>query len=372
MKIAIDARIISSETGRYVRELIANLAHIDTANEYLVLLRTQDLQDFTPPNPRFQAVEAEFKNYGFAEQIGLHRLLKQLKPDLVHFCMPQQPLLYTKAAVTTIHDLNLLRITANDDMNWLELRIKKIVFAALLWIVARRSAHIIVPSTYTKQDLQRFSGVMSDKITVTYEGAMQPTAAPKAVPAYQSVPFIMYVGRAEPYKNNRGLIEAHQLLLTKFPELRLAIVGKKDALRQADMAWVEKRGYKNVDFTGFLSDEELAWLYANARAYVQPSFMEGFGLPGLEAMANGAAVVSSDTTCLPEIYGDAALYCNPKDTADIAKSIEEVVAHDMVRQRLIASGAEQIKKYSWQRMAEQTLVVYAKALSLGPSSSRTD
>jgi glycosyltransferase involved in cell wall biosynthesis len=362
MKIAIDARIISSETGRYVRELITHLERIDTENDYLILVRTQDLPRYTLTNPRFQLVEADFPNYSFGEQIGLNRLLRRLQPDLVHFCMPQQPLLYTKPAVTTVHDLNLLRITAND-MGWLELRVKKAIFAGLLWLVARRSTHVITPSTYTKDDLLRFSGISESKVTVTYEGAVKPAATPKPVPAYQSVPFIMYVGRAEPYKNNRGLIEAHQLLLANFPDLRLVIVGKKDDLREADMAWVEERGYKNVDFTGFLSDEEVAWLYANSRAYVQPSLMEGFGLPGLEAMANGAAVVSSNTTCLPEIYGDAVHYCNPKDPANMAKAIEEVVANDMLRQQLITKAAAQVKKYSWQRMAEETMVVYAKALS---------
>jgi glycosyltransferase involved in cell wall biosynthesis len=363
MKIAIDARIISSETGRYIRELVANLEQIDTTNDYLILVGSDDFQRLSSPNPRFQYIKADFKNYSFAEQLGFNRFLRQLQPDLVHFCMPQQPLLYTKPAVTTIHDLNLLRITANDDMNWLELRIKKIVFAALLWVVARRTSHVITPSIYTKQDLQRFSGIADSKITVTYEGAVQPSTAPKPMPTYQSVPFVLYVGRAEPYKNNRGLIEAHQLLLTNHPDLRLVIAGKIDALREADIAWVEKQGYKNVDFSGFVSDEELVWLYANARAYVQPSLMEGFGLPGLEAMAYGAAVVSSNTTCLPEIYGDAARYCNPTDSADMAKAIEAVITNDMLRQELIDKAAAQVKKYSWRRMAEETLVVYAKALS---------
>lgn len=362
-RIAIDARIYSSGTGRYMRELIAHLEAIDNNNDYLILLRTKDLSAYKPTNPRFKAVEADFKDYSFGEQLGLNGLLRQLKPDLVHFCMPQQPLLYTKPAVTTVHDLNLLRITDNDDMGSLELRVKKLVFRGLLWIVARRASRIIVPSNYTKEDLQRFSGIGDNKITLTYEGAAQPAGSPKPVAAYQNVPFIMYLGRAEPYKNNRGLIEAHQQLLAKHPDLRLVIASTIDVLRKSDMAWVEKQGYKNIDFVGFVPDEESAWLYANARCYIHPSFMEGFGLPGLEAMANGAALVSSNATCLPEVYGDAAHYFDPHKPGDMARAIEDVLSNDDLRQQLVTKGPQKASQYSWRRMAEQTLAVYTDVLA---------
>lgn len=358
MRIAIDARIINTGTGRYIERLLHYLEDLDTANDYLILVRRADIDYYQPQNPRFTVVEADFGDYSFSEQFGLNRLLRQLKPDLVHFCMPQQPLLYTKPAITTVHDLNLLRITANDDMNWLELRIKRVVFATLLWIVAHRTKHIIAPSNYTKQDLLRFSGVPPGKITVTYEGGATPFKTREPMPIYQNVPFIMYVGRAEPYKNNRGLILAHQQLLAKHPKLRLLIVGPTDILRKADMAWVQKQDYRQVEFTGFISNAQQAWLYANCQAYVQPTLMEGFGLPGLEAMANGAAVLSSNTTCLPEIYGDAAHYFDPRQPADIARAIDDVLSNPALRQKLIAKSAKQAQQYSWQRMAEQTLTIY--------------
>ena len=359
MKIAIDARIIRSGTGRYIRELVANLEQIDHANDYLILVRRADLHYYQPRNPRFRLVEADFADYSWQEQWQFNQLLRSLNVDLVHFCMPQQPLLYTKPAVTTVHDLNLLRITTNDSMGWLELRVKQLVFRALLWTVARRAQRLITPSHFTEADLQRFAHVAADKIIVTYEGGVTPAVRTQPLPTYQNVPFIMYLGRAEAYKNNRALIEAHQNLLTTYPDLRLAIVGAIDDLRQADMAWVTARGYKNVDFTGFVSDEQQAWLYANCRAYVMPSLMEGFGLPALEAMAGGAAVVSSNTTASPEILGDAAHYFDPHKTGDLARAITDVLADEALRRRLITKGATQAKKYSWRRMAEQTLAIYS-------------
>src|SRR5688572_21950850 len=153
MKIAIDARIISTSTGRYIERLVHNLEKIDHENEYLILVRKKDLGYYSPSNPNFTVIEADFPDYSFSEQIDFGRFLYSLNVDLVHFCMPQQPLLYTKPAVTTVHDLNLLRITANDDMGTVELRIKKMIFKILLWIVAHRSRKIITPTNYTKQDL---------------------------------------------------------------------------------------------------------------------------------------------------------------------------------------------------------------------------
>ncbi|HEU5188006.1 MAG TPA: glycosyltransferase family 1 protein [Candidatus Saccharimonadales bacterium] len=368
MKIAIDARKITGTTGRYALELIKNLEQLDSVNEYKILVLKGEESYFTPENKNFQVVVADFPPYSFAEQLGFNNFLRRLRPDLVHFCMPQQPLLFTGPAITTVHDLNLLRITSNDDMGHLELRIKKAVFAGLLWVVARRAKHLLVPSHYTKDDLVKFSRVSPRRISVTHEGSFETLAKPQSMPSLKNKKFLLYVGRAEPYKNNRRLIEAHQQLLKTNPDLRLVIVGKKDILRHADMQWVKAKGYKNIDFIGFVSNEQLAWLYAQCQAYVAPSLMEGFGLPGLEAMAYGAPVVSSNTTAQPEVYGKAALYFDPRSSNEMAKAIERVLANTQLRGQLIKKGEVQNKKYSWLRMAEQTLQIYQQTLK----TSETD
>ena len=362
MTIAIDARIIATTTGRYVERLIHYLEKLDTENDYLILVRKRELDYYKPTNPRFTIIEADFPDYSFDEQLGLKKLLDKLQPDLVHFCMPQQPVLYKGATVTTVHDLNLLRITSNDDMNPIELRIKKQIFRALLKRVAKKSRHIVTPSEYTKQDLVRFSGISPEDVTVTLEGADTVEATPFPVAELEDTPFIMYVGRAEPYKNNRRLIQAHQQLLEKHPNLRLAIVGVKDILRQEDMKWAKNKNCKNVDFLGFVSDAQLAWLYKNTKAYVFPSEMEGFGLPGLEAMSYGAPVASSNTTSLPEIYKDGAHYFDPFSVDDMANAINDVMTNASLRKKIIANGKKIHASYSWERMAKQTLAVYKAAL----------
>lgn len=361
-KIVIDARIISSGTGRYIERLLTNLEQLGTKHEFVVLVPEKDREYWQPTKPNFRVEVADFANYSWDEQIKFHDFLKDLNADLVHFCMPQQPLLYGGRKVTTVHDLNLLRITETDDMSPLVLKIKQLIFGQLLKRVAKSSAAILAPSDYTKHDLVAYSGIDEGKVTVTYEAADKLAASPTPLAYFDKRQFILYVGRAEPYKNNRGLMRAHQLLLSKFPALELVIVGKKDEFRARDEAWAFEAGYKNITVTGFVSNAQLVWLYEHCAAYVFPSFMEGFGLPGLEAMYHGAPVVSSDATCLPEIYGDAALYTDPRNPTTMATDIETLLTDKKLADALRKKGHEQAKKYSWRRMAEQTLEVYEQAL----------
>lgn len=149
-------------------------------------------------------------------------------------------------------------------------------------------------------------------------------------------PYILYVGNDYPHKNLK----------------RLKLAFKKLNL-----------DYELVLITDFVSDKELDKLYKNASLYVCPSLHEGFGLPSLEAMARGIPVVSSNATCLPEILGEAVIYFNPLDVDDMTEKIKKTLLNDRVKKELIRKGFEQVKKYSWQKMAKQTLKVYQEILT---------
>lgn len=358
--IAIDARIIKSSTGRYVERLLHYLEKTDSDNDYTILVRAKDKDYYVPTNPRFTVKVADFADYSFSEQIGFKKLLDSLSPDLVHFCMPQQPVLYTGKHVTTIHDLTLLK-TYNSDKNWLVFHAKQLVGRFVFKHVAKSSSHIIAISEYTKQDILNFVSVPAEKITVTLEAADVIDTTPVAY-EHPFKQFIMYVGSQSDYKNIRRLGDAHQKLLATHPDLGLILVGKVNDSAKINQAYFEKQGYKNILFTGFVSDEELAWLYSNTSAYVFPSLMEGFGLPGLEAMGYGAPVASSDATCLPEINGDAAVYFDPLSVDDMVKSIASILDDQTLKESLVKKGYAQFKKYSWERMAQQTHAVYMDAL----------
>lgn len=147
-------------------------------------------------------------------------------------------------------------------------------------------------------------------------------------------PYILYVGNDYPHKN----LERLKLAFKKI---------KQDGF-----------DYELVLITKFISEQELDNLYRNASLFVFPSLYEGFGLPPLEAMARGVPVASSNATCLPEILGDAAIYFNPLNIDDMVEKIKKSLIDRELRERLIKEGFEQIKKYSWQKMARETRDIY--------------
>ena len=361
MHIAIDARIINSSTGRYVERLVTYLQEVDTDNEYSILVPTKDRDFWKPRNKNFTVRTVDFDNYSFAEQLGFKKYLKKLNADLVHFCMPQQPIGYKGKKVTTFHDLTLLN-TYNSEKNWLVFHAKQQVGKYVFKKVIEDNNEIITISNFTQQALINFSPLAAEKSVVIYESSDVAQIAPKKY----EVPFknyILYVGQQSDYKNIKRLGDAHQILLAKYPDLGLVLVGKKNASALANEAYFNNRKYKNIHFTDFVEDPQLSWLYTHASAYVFPSLMEGFGLPGLEAMGYGTPVVSSNATCLPEVYGPAAHYFNPLDTSDMAEAIDQVLSDDTIRTRLSKAGYKQIKKYSWKKMAKETHAVYMRVLN---------
>lgn len=360
--IAIDARIINSSTGRYIERLLTYLEKLDSPHQFSVLVRARDKDFWKPTKDNFKVVVADYHQYTVAEQTKFHRFLKRLDADLIHFCMPQQPILYKGKAVTTVHDLNLLRIKENEGMSIPILKIKQLIFAKLLRIVTKRSVFVLTPTNYTKEDLLKFQPVDKNKVVVTYEAADLVSDTEEPVKRFDGKKFLVVVGRAEKYKNQRGAIEAHQQLLKNHPDLWLVIIGKRDQTSRDLEAWTKKHGYKQIEFFGFATDAQLAWFYNHCAAYVFPSFMEGFGLPPLEAMRHGAPVVSSNATCLPEVLGDAAIYFDPARSDEMAEKIARVLDDDTLQKDLVSKGSAQANKYSWLRMAEQTLEVYNKSL----------
>lgn len=359
--IVVDARELRTSSGRYIERLLNYLQDIDKTNDYRVLLKPADMDGWNPKNPKFTKLFCHFKEFTFSEQIGLLAQIKRIKPDLVHFAFVQQPILYRGKVVTTMHDLTTARFR-NPSKNFLVFAFKQLVYRRVNKIVARKSDAIITPTQYTKEDVAKFARINSRKITVTYEAADRIEGIPKPIEQLVNQSFILYIGRSVPHKNLVRLMASFVLLKQKHPELKLVLAGKKDALYRRLEKRAEDMGAGDTVFTGFVSEEELKWLYKNTEAYVFPSLSEGFGLPGLEAMIEGAPVVSSHATSLPEVYGEAAIYFDPYDITDMAAKINQVLTNKKLRSQLVKNGRKQAAKYSWRRTAEQTLSVYNSVL----------
>jgi glycosyltransferase involved in cell wall biosynthesis len=360
-RIAIDARESGTSTGRYVDKMIEYIYRLNPKHDFVILAKSHRVGFLKSIAPTFEIVDSNFREFTFAEQLGFKKHIKKINPDLVHFPMPQQPIWYNGRVVTTIHDLTTLQFR-NPSKNWLIFSFKQQVYKMVLKKAARKSIKVITGSRYTKNDIKNFTGISASKIEITNEAADKITNKAEPIEALAGKKFIMYVGRPQPHKNLHRLIEAFLLLKSDQPDLWLVLAGKQDELYRQHQKYVQDNDITNILFTGFISDGELRWLYENTSAYVFPSLSEGFGLPGMEAMIQGAPVVSSNATCLPEIYGDAAAYFDPLDISDIAAKIDVVLQNNKLRNEMIKNGRKQAAKYSWNKLAKETLAIYESCL----------
>ena len=361
-RIVIDARESGTTTGRYVDKLIEYIHKLKPNHEIIVLTKSHRIEYMQKIAPRFTVLKCDYSEFGFAEQTLFMWQLYRLSPDLVHFCMVQQPILYLGRVVTTMNDLTTLRFD-NPSKNKLIFKTKQLIYGYVNKIAARKSKKIITYTDYVKDDIARFTRINSRKVKTIFLAADPITEKAKPIESLVTKQFIMYVGRPQPHKNLSRLIEAFQQLQQKHPDLHLVLAGKIDVLYRRHERRVKRANIQNVVFTDFISDGQLRWLYEHCAAYVFPSLSEGFGLPGLEAMQHGAPVASSNATCLPEVYGNAAEYFDPTDVSDMANKINKLLTNSKRKSELVKLGTKQSARYTWRKTAEETLAVYDDILA---------
>jgi len=355
--------------GRITRELIRALAEIDHENEYLLIhVKGTEIGEGFPPN--FSTLTLPFD-----ERMAtlLWQRLKLPLPidfltgslDLFHspdFVLP--PLRRGKALVT-IHDLTFLIHPECADprlVSYLTRRVPRAI---------ERASVVLADSECTKKDLVRLLGAPKGKIEVVYGGvsaAFAPVTDEGVLRRAQEEygldrPFILSVGRLEPRKNLGRLIEAYWLLSQEADiRHRLLLVGDKGWLYDGLFAQVGKLKLENnVIFLGFVPDDDLPALLSLADVFAYPSLYEGFGLPPLEAMACGTPVVASNTSCLPEVLGEAALFIDPTDVRPLAETLHRVLTDEELRQDMSKRGLARATQFSWSTSAQKLLAVYEEA-----------
>jgi glycosyltransferase involved in cell wall biosynthesis len=377
MKIGIDARFFGSlgkGLGRYTQKLIENLEKISArggpasggGHQYFVFLRKENFNDYQPKNKNFQKVLSDYPWYSFSEQVNMPRILNKYKLDLVHFPHFNVPLLYRKKFIITIHDLILLHFstlkstTLNPIFYWL----KFLAYKAVIRSAVKRSKKIIAVSNFTKSDILNHYSIPQEKIVVTHEATddIQENSAFSSEGILKKYgimkPYIMYVGNAYPHKNLEALVLAYRNIKNK--KLQLVLVGKEDYFYSRLKELTEKEKISNVLFAGFVPDEELDVIYKNSLFYIFPSLYEGFGLPPLEAMIRGIPVAASNIPCLKEILGENAFYFDASKKENISRAIDEYSENQKLREELSGKGILWTKKYSWEKMAKETLNEYER------------
>lgn len=367
MRIGIDARMagIHGGHGRYLRHLITNLATLtpppgtpDTV--YTLFVLETDRALFTHlPSKRFTIVTADIPWYTIREQIEFPKIIESAGVDLMHFPHWNIPLRYRGPFVTTIHDLTLRRFPGRDTSTrgYLLYCFKKIGYRLALRRAIYRSQHIIVPSRFVEEEIHHWYPSAKTPITVITEGA--PHVEPVTARATAS-PYLLYVGVAYPHKNLLRLVRAFMRYKDSRPEdkTRLILVGERNRfylqLEEKIAAQFPRALGHTIEIRGAVTDRQLRDLYCGARGVAYVSLSEGFGLPPLEALAYGVPVLASNTSCLPEILADAAVYTDPTSIDAIAVGITTLLNDEDARARTLAAAPAILAKYSWQRMAHDT------------------
>ena len=265
-----------------------------------------------------------------------------------------------KKIVTTVHDFSFILHRDFHPKERIE-HFEKYFFKNIV-----KSDMIITGSYFSKQEILERLNFNEERIKVIYHGLNH-----ALFKVYDDIKldfelpqkFILSVGSIEPRKNLEGLLKAYNLLDKKVKdEYKLVLVGFKGWENKELMQLITK-DEKNISYLGFISDEELAKVYNKAICFVFASFYEGFGLPILEAMACATPVLSSNTTSMPEVGADAALYCNPNDTEDIKNKLEQLLSDKNLQNSMIEKGLQRVQEFSWEKSASEHIKVFEELLN---------
>lgn len=383
MRIGIDCRkILNPEAGEvggvahYTHYLVTELLKLDQQNEYVLFFDNRILD--TKPYKKKNVTIREFPFYQYKRYLPLaysHMLISAFimreKLDLFHSPATLLPYLYTGRSIITVHDFAIYEHPEWFPRNYLsrqQLSTKMLVPRSI-----RAAAHILAISEHTKKDLQKHFHVSENRVRVIPLGVSRESVAPDApakIKAHFRLPehIFLFLGTIEPRKNIEGLIAAFRVAFAKFKNAKTLVVAggrgwKNESIFKAVAAankalepW--QGGHPPVRFLGPVSHEHKLALIAGATAFVWPSLYEGFGLPVLEAMSLGAPVLTSNTTSLPEVVGDAALLVNPSREHDIADALVRLDHEPELRKSLTEKGKARAQQFSWKTTAEKTLEVY--------------
>jgi glycosyltransferase involved in cell wall biosynthesis len=314
---------------------------------------------------KINPIKIDFKYFLWHQKLPLKNELRKF--DIIH--NPYQfPIIlnFKQKYIVTIHDL--IQILFPNENQKIVYICQKMMFPKIVQSIDK----IISDSHHTKQDIIKHFKIPEDKIKVIHLAASEnyrPLNEKEIINIKQkynlNYPFILYVGTLEPRKNIPTLLKALYKLKKQGIKHKLVITGKKGWKYKSIFETIDKLNLqKDVIFTGYVPDEDLPALYNAADLFVYPSLYEGFGLPPLEAMQCGTPVITSNTSSLPEVVGDAGIMVNPYDVDELANKMYEVLTNDGLREELSKKGLERAKLFSWKKCAEEHLKVYEEVYNM--------
>ncbi|MDP3685236.1 MAG: glycosyltransferase family 1 protein [bacterium] len=367
MRIGIDARAYGwTGIGRYARNLLATVttearAATDAPLEFVVFVPARYARDVSEL-PHTTAIPVRDSYYSWYEQAGFLLRLLATKVDLIHFLNFNAPIGYRRPFVVTIHDLTRFHFPGERHRS----RFHQWAYAKVFSSAVHGAERIIAVSQFTKEELiQKFPSV-APKVSVISEGVEErffasPASSDNAVLRRLGIPtpYVLYVGLWMKHKNLPGLLEAFKAARAAGFAGSLVVTGDEGSGGEHVRHVPEAAELRDaLILPGRVSDEDLPTLYRHARAFVFPSFSEGFGLPPLEAMASGTPVIAARASSLPEILGDAALYADPHSPKQIAAALLLLEADPHLRRQLQDRGRNRAAQFSWAQCGRETLALY--------------
>jgi len=366
--IAIDARKLSDfGIGTYIHNLVSSLGEIDTENQYVLFVGQQSTTELDELPENFRVVIERSPSYSIRELIALSWRLFRLRLDLYHSTHYVLPAVVPCRAVVTIHDIIHLLYP--------EFLPSPLAFFYAQRMIRRslsRGDRIIAVSQNTKTDLMDYFKVDGRKIRVVYSGVtdrfrerLSPSQIDTWLQEYEiQQPYLLFVGNPKPHKNLDNVIKAFARALEIYNfQGELVCVGDREGMELKIRHRAEQMGVGDrIRLIGHVPDAALPALYQGATLFLFPTLYEGFGLPVVEAMASGVAVITSNTSALKEIAEGYSQQVNPLDVDEMAKAIAQCMADSDHRQALVKLGLRRAEDFRWTRTAQQTLEVYLSAL----------
>ena len=359
MKIAIDIQTTLGQPtgfGFYVSNLVRELNLIKSEFEFS-LIRPVSEVDFSTPQ-RF-----------IWDQFILPRRAMRAKAALLHQPCFSASFIFRGPVVVTIHDIISILYPENIPFA------SRMFYSKWMPFSYRKAAQIITISESTKKDITRVLEIPEKTITVIplavderFKKAAPRNEVEEVIRKYGvRGNYILHLGTLEPRKNLGFLIEVFASLIRdkRHKDLNLVIASKKGWYYEGLFEKVKALGLeKRIIFTGYVDDSDKPALYKGAKIFAFPSLYEGFGLPPLEAMASGVPVVSSNTSSLPEVVGEAGILLSPKDKRGWVKAISSLCLSNGLIQKMKGQSKKQADKFSWETVAQKTIEVYRRALNL--------
>ncbi|WP_435357027.1 glycosyltransferase family 4 protein [Emticicia sp. SJ17W-69] len=348
-------------------ELIRALQVIDSKNEYFVFVKADEDHTCLSETSNFHIIQVPGGNYVFWEQVMLPIYAKKYGVDILHCTSNTAPMFLSMPLVLTLHDVIFMEKTSgkNTSSNY-----QKFGNLYRKWLVPKivgKCQQIVTISAVEQANISKVLGLNKDAIAVVHNGVSGRFGVKPSAETLNEVrnklhleeDFFLFLGNVEPRKNVGNTVKAFVLFAKINPKVKLVITGLKQSFVEDILNEIGEIDYlKRFVLAGFVEENVLLTLYAEAKVFLYPSLREGFGLPILEAMAFGTPVVTSNISAMPEVAGDAAFLVNPYSVEEIATAMQTAYENEALRKEKITLGYLRPSMFTWEKTAQKMLNIY--------------